>query len=471
MHHRLVISNRMWTDLREHLLSDQKEHLAFILAGFTSSGHNCLLFAREVITVPKEAFKNSDTAFWLDLQLDFLLDVFNKVNKKGLALIEAHSHPLARDNVHFSRTDDEGQEELVNYLSDTLPNRPYAALVLGQSSIDGRIWLPRIKSPFPLNEVRVIGEKLSRFSTTESLRTQKKNRLKEEISEHFHRQVLAIGETGQRIVQELRVGVVGLGGIGSMVIQQLTHLGVQSFVLVDDDRVESSNLHRLAGSIPDDVGQLKVDVARRNILAINSIAKIQSLAMNVRNEGAIQKLKEVDVLFGCVDTDAGRMILNEIALAYLLPYIDCGVGIRASEQGLEEIGGKVNVWTPGRPCLLCCKDFSPSIAAEELESEEQLEFRRKHGYVEGAQVPEPAVMTLNGTIASIAAGEFLAMVASVRPSIHYTFSDYLEGRTGRRIVKHNSKCTACVLYGLGDKAKLDRYSLPALPSDIPRIDQ
>ena len=119
---------------------------------------------------------------------------------------------------------------------------------------------------------------------------------------------------------------------------------------------------------------------------------------------------------GCVDTDAGRLILNELAMAYLLPLIDVGVGIRAYRGGIIQAGGRVMVVMPDTPCLLCTMQINTRIAAEELESDDERSLRRRHGYGQGSNEPEPAVMSLNGTVASIAVTEFLALVTGFRES-------------------------------------------------------
>ncbi|MCH8848064.1 MAG: hypothetical protein IIC32_03710 [Chloroflexi bacterium] len=137
------------------------------------------------------------------------------------------------------------------------------------------------------------------------------------------------------------------------------------------------------------------------------------------------------MVFGCVDTDSGRLILNELSLADLVPYIDSGVGITVEEGRVTEAGGRVVVWVPGRPCLLCCNEVNTRIAAEELESPEEREFRQRHGYVEGANLPEPAIISLNGTVASLAVTEFLGLVTGFRPSNHYTYTTCLRSVLAR----------------------------------------
>ena len=82
---------------------------------------------------------------------------------------------------------------------------------------------------------------------------------------------------------------------------------------------------------------------------------------------------------------------------------------------------------------------------------------------------QPAVISLNGTIASIAVTEFLALVSGFRVSQHYVYYDMLEERAGPRVVKKEERCTACALQGLGDKADVLRYSRVGLPNDLPLV--
>src|SRR3990172_1864785 len=79
----------------------------------------------------------------------------------------------------------------------------------------------------------------------------------------YHRQELLFGREGQAKLEACKVGIVGLGGLGSHVAQQLAYLGVLSYVLADKDRVSESNLNRLVGACDEDANicRLKVDVA------------------------------------------------------------------------------------------------------------------------------------------------------------------------------------------------------------------
>jgi tRNA A37 threonylcarbamoyladenosine dehydratase len=85
-----------------------------------------------------------------------------------------------------------------------------------------------------------------------------------------------LGPDSDAILADLEVGVVGLGGGGSHVVQQLAHLGVGKLVPVDDDIVEEKNLNRLVGGTAEDVKakRAKTEIAERVIKGVNPNAKV-----------------------------------------------------------------------------------------------------------------------------------------------------------------------------------------------------
>ncbi len=125
---------------------------------------------------------------------------------------------------------------------------------------------------------------------------------KTSVPELYDRQVRAFGKDGQNILQDVKVGIVGVGGTGSIAVQQLAHLGVQDFMLFDHDRVEVTILNRLVGSTPDDVGVAKTAVAKRSILAIRPDANVLEVRENVVWVDTALKLRDVDAIFCCTDS-------------------------------------------------------------------------------------------------------------------------------------------------------------------------
>ncbi|TGV96253.1 ThiF family adenylyltransferase, partial [Mesorhizobium sp. M2D.F.Ca.ET.145.01.1.1] len=125
-------------------------------------------------------------------------------------------------------------------------------------------------------------------------------------TDRFDRQIRAFGKDGQQRIAALQVGIVGLGGTGSIVAQQLAHLGIQRFLLIDPDEIEISNLNRVVGATPADVGQTKVAIAGRMIRHIRSDADVVAIVGDVTTRSVARRLSRTDFIFCCTDTHASR---------------------------------------------------------------------------------------------------------------------------------------------------------------------
>lgn len=94
------------------------------------------------------------------------------------------------------------------------------------------------------------------------------------MQDQFSRTQLLIGEEGLRALQNAKVAVFGIGGVGGYVVEALARSGVGSFELIDNDRVCPSNLNRQIIATQETVGQYKVEVMRKRILSINPEARV-----------------------------------------------------------------------------------------------------------------------------------------------------------------------------------------------------
>src|SRR5205823_1913227 len=115
-------------------------------------------------------------------------------------------------------------------------------------------------------------------------------------------------DDGQRELGRIRAGVVGVGGTGSHVVQQLTFLGVRDFVIVEHDVADRTGMNRLVTAAAADVDTPKGILARRAILAIAPEASVEWVEDPLPTREAMDALKGVDVLFGCVDNDGARLV-------------------------------------------------------------------------------------------------------------------------------------------------------------------
>lgn len=165
------------------------------------------------------------------------------------------------------------------------------------------------------------------------------------------------GEEAQSVLARLRVGIVGLGSVGSIVAEGLARIGVSRFVLVDHDRIELRNLDRTAGATRADarLRRHKVSTAARHI---RESATSESLELDVYRgslltRGGLVRILDCDVVFSCVDRPWPRHLINSVAYANLLPVIDGGILVRVDDGRLLHADWRIHTVGPGMACLVC----------------------------------------------------------------------------------------------------------------------
>jgi len=206
----------------------------------------------------------------------------------------------------------------------------------------------------------------------------------------YHRQSF-LGAESESIIGKATVGIIGLGGGGSHIVQQLAHLGFKNFVLCDHDCISKSNLNRLVGGTLADVKakRLKVAIAERGIKKLHKNANIQSYTS--RWEDVPESLMLCDLIFGCVDTFATRRDLEAFCRRHLIPYIDVGMDVHELTVGQYEIYGQVILSMPGKPCMHCMGFLHEDVLSKEAE---------KYGDAGS----NPQVVWPNGILCSAAVG-------------------------------------------------------------------
>jgi hypothetical protein len=205
-----------------------------------------------------------------------------------------------------------------------------------------------------------------------------------------------LGADSERRIASTRAAIVGLCGGGSHVAQQLAHIGVGGFELVDFDSADFSNLNRMVGLSEAEAESeaRKVDVVRERILAVNPSASVN---VHECSWSAVQDaLKDCAVIFGCVDSFAEREALERFARRYLIPYIDVGMDVHEHRSGYL-LAGQVIVSLPGKPCLRCF-----GLITEERLAQEAGQYGKAGG--------RPQVVWPNGVLASTAVGKFMQML-------------------------------------------------------------
>ncbi len=254
----------------------------------------------------------------------------------------------------------------------------------------------------------------------------------------FERQLPLFGAAGQRMLRQAHVAIVGLGGIGSHVNQQLSYLGVGQLTLLDGDVVEDTNLNRLIGGTQTDVlaATPKVFVAERLTKSIDPDIKVTAHQGSAATTEAVALLANTTFVIGCLDHDGPRLALLTICTALRKPYLDVATDISPKDS---VYGGRVIFGGGGSGCLYCLNQLDQGEVRrwmstdEAIASEDRLYGRRAAG-------PSPSVVSLNGVLASVACMEFMAETTGLRPARRWLEYD---GQTGKLRVDTSSPAPNC----------------------------
>jgi len=237
-----------------------------------------------------------------------------------------------------------------------------------------------------------------------------------ELSPIFDRNIRAFGHAIQETLHELNIGIVGCGGTGSAVAEQLVRLGVRHLMLIDPDVLSATNVTRVYGSTPDDVGKAKVTVLAAHLRRIAFGVDCEEVQSTITLEPSARRLMSCDVVFGCTDDNAGRLVLSRMPTYLLTPVIDCGVLLTSADDGtLTGIDGRITTLVPEQACLVCRDRIDLARAASELLTPEERIRRENEGYAPALGRTEPAVVAFTTMVGASAVGEFLERLVGYGP--------------------------------------------------------
>ncbi len=447
---KLRIAERDWLSLCERLfVRKDVETAGLLLAEAVGSGETGTLVVKQVVVLDDSAYRirKRDQISLDPIALNRLTRV---ARDRGWSVFTIHTHPGASEP-WFSGADDAGDERFMPALKCQIPNATHGSIVV----VESRSAIARTFDEHGTSQevpLVVVGRTLE-STLPASARS----------AEWFARQELALGARGQAQLRALRVGIVGLGGTGSLVALQLAHLGVGALVLVDADKIEASNLSRVVGASKADIGEtFKVDVAARYARSVGLVGSIESRREALGSTNA-HVLGACDIVVSCVDRHTPRSVLNRLAYRYLVPTIDLGTAFRVDERGtMTGNAGRVVVVGPGRPCLACWGHLDPHALRIEALSKAERSEQERLGYIDGAEEPQPSVIAFNAAVASAAVTELLRMATGFagaeKPPLRLAF-DFAEGTVRRNSLAANSACGIC-----GDGSAAAESATPLLAS-------
>ena len=162
-----------------------------------------------------------------------------------------------------------------------------------------------------------------------------------------------IGGTGQLRLARAHVAVIGAGGIGSPVIQYLAGAGVGRLTVIDDDRVDASNLQRQTLFAAADVGRPKAEMAAEAVARVNPGIAVASQVARIDTRNAAALLAGADAVVDGCDNFATRLAVADAALALRVPLVSAAVGRFEGQLGV------FRGWEPDRPCYRCFVGDAP----------------------------------------------------------------------------------------------------------------
>jgi molybdopterin-synthase adenylyltransferase len=422
----LVLAEGDYAAIKAKLCAGETEQCAILFANQTTRMDGTVrLLVREIQWPLSDDYSRKGM---LEAQLspDFVARVTKRARREKTTIVFVHSHP-GEVAPHFSIIDDEGEKHLSAFLGHRHPDMIHAALVISAGGVRAR----RLGSEEEIRVVSVGFHRMVLFDPTAD---------NARVSSQFDRQVRAFGIDGQRKLQLLRIAIIGLGGTGSIVAQQLVHLGVRDFILVDPDVLETTNLNRVSDASPGDIGKQKTEIAARYIRQIAEDCRVERVDGDVIETKTARKLVNADILFGCTDSHGSRAVMQQIAYQYMIPYIDMGVTLVAKKGSMTHVYGRVQLLAPGLACFTCSSLLDPNEVRRDMMTSFE---RQADPYIQGEREPAPAVMSLNGTVSSLAVTMLLAVVAGIPAEARHVLYNAITSSMRAVSATPQSDCFVC----------------------------
>lgn len=458
-------TSKHFDTLYNHLYpGDNDEHAAVLLAGLHKRKTGELrLLVREICIA-------EDGVDWVpaksgrayrQLNGQFVHSKINTCVNEQLVYLYVHNH-LSENEVDFSEDDLRSHNKGYPALLDILDGLPMGALVFGKNAIAGHIWMPG-EHIIKVSKTVVTGNRYESF-------TPKPVRQVHNSDEIYERQIRIFGKDSQQFLSDLKIGIVGLGGVGSVAAELLGRIGIGNFLLIDPETIEESNISRLIAASHNDLlteerpwicekwpwlckkwpwlcqkkePKRKIDLAKHNIIRANSNAKITGIQADVCEKDVAHSLLDCDYIFSAADQHSAKLLVNAISHQYLIPFSQIGTKVEKNNEKVDNIFTVSKMVTPEIGCLWCGGNINSTLINQETKSEEQ---RNAENYGLDTNEPAPSLISLNTVSTAEAINNFLFYILGM--SKHSNVSGYriffpLERRIIPGIPRSSNDCPWC----------------------------
>lgn len=473
----LIFPESMYEQLQVHLFpGDGDEHGAVVIAGLAQSGRGTRLLARELFLAKDGRDYVAGQRGYRMLRAEFITNLVRHCRDERLVYLAVHNHG-GKNFVAFSEDDMRSHERGYPALLDITRGMPVGALVFAEHAVAGDLWLPSGQRA-ELRSASILGPRIQQL-------TPKPVKASVSVSETHDRQARLLGDVGCAILNGLKVGVVGAGGVGSLLVEFLARLGVGHLVVADPDRIDLTNLSRLIGATKFDamswltnankpkwlrdfgrrLATPKVKYAKRLAQRANPDIQFEGIVDDFLNPDTTAKFLDCDYLFLAADTMQARLLFNAIVHQYYVPGTQAGAKALVDDKTgkLLQVYSVTRPVSPGSGCLWCNGFISSAKLQEEAQTEAELQRQR---YVNEPEVIAPSVITLNAQAAAQAANDFLFAVTGLTlPGIT---NDYVMFRARERTItfttpRIDADCLEC---GISANSRVGRGDGHRLPTKV-----
>lgn len=393
---KIRIIEPVWRAVQAHHLdpSIRRERISYMFGRSFSApdGTRTILVAEAPILFDDDCYL-SQSGGHVSLDPIVLNAVFVWFAKSGCdVIINVHDHHFAVANTRFSPVDTVDELRVERYIRDRfepmLERQPdigparrtlNVALVLDQQGCDAR-YLDGSGVFQSVIRIDIVGEHPRQIVPNTSKIT-----IAKAPDPLLSRHADFIPKELQDLIAGFVFGIVGCGGLGSIVAEALLRLGATKFVLVDADDLEIHNLNRWQGGSPRNIGRNKADVLTQRLQELSTPRDVvvQAVPESAFSDKGQQALVACDAIIGGVDTHLARYFLNRLAIQYLVPYFDAGVNIVVSDH--VDFQSRYVAVIPGTTACMECTAyelFHASDIERALMDDATARERRAAGYVE-----------------------------------------------------------------------------------------
>lgn len=476
----LRIAQPDWARLHHHLFpGDHDEHAAVLLCGMATSARSRRLLVREVVCAEDGVSYVPGKRGYRQLTGEFVTHLIRRSKDEKLIYLAVHNHG-GSDSVSFSATDLDSHERGYPTLLG-LTGLPVGAVVLAERAVAGDVWLPD-GSRHPLSRTVIVGGSPATL-------TPGPQQASPAVQGRYNRQSLLYGEAGQRVLGQAKVAIVGAGGVGMLLVQTLSRLGVGTLVVIDPDRVDPTNLPRLPEATRADAmewldragrrpvfrtvarrfARHKVQVARRIARRANDAIAVEAIIGDVADDHTARLVTDCDFVFLAADTMLARDVVNQIAYQFLIPTAQVGSKVVA-DSGTGQIHDIFSaVRTLGnRPGCLRCNGLIDlrRLGQESVGNPEQVKNQQ---YVNEPEVHAPSVITLNAVGAGWAADQFMQYMVGLHalPTDFHVLRAGFEDRAPTPVALQEPNADPnCHVCGLGRWSAFARGDHQELPTRV-----